>query len=161
MRNVKLNDRLEFPNTLNLQEYMLSSVMKEQNKNSKDQAKVVEQQVEREDAKEDEEMAVEELPSEKLLTADLEDPLDFDYKLVGVVVHMGTADAGHYISYINTERNIDGDSPDWGDTHKQNWFEFNDSKVEKFDFQMLEYNCFGETQTSLTGVSTSATYNVN
>ena len=68
MRNVKLNDRLEFPNTLNLQEYMLSSVMKEQNKNSKDQAKVVEQQVEREDAKEDEEMVVEELPSEKILS---------------------------------------------------------------------------------------------
>jgi len=146
--------------------------MKEQNKKNK--AKVVEQQVDAEDAKEDQDMVVEELSQEKPVSTDfdalqrrqtaltdLEDPLDFDYKLVGVVVHMGTADAGHYISYINTDRNIDGDSPEWGEVHKQNWFEFNDSKVEKFDFQTLEYNCFGETQTSLTGVSTSATYNIN
>ena len=124
---------------------MLSSVLKEQNKKKIDQPQVLEQCVEREDAKEDEEMVVEELPAEKPLTVDLEDPLDFDYKLVGVVVHMGTADAGHYISYINTDRSIDGDSTNWGDTHKQNWFEFNDSKVERFDFSELEYKCFGET----------------
>jgi hypothetical protein len=29
----------------------------------------------------------------------------YEYKLVGVVVHWGTADAGHYYSYINTDRN--------------------------------------------------------
>jgi ubiquitin C-terminal hydrolase len=29
---------------------------------------------------------------------------DFEYKLVGVVIHMGVADAGHYISYINIAR---------------------------------------------------------
>jgi len=28
----------------------------------------------------------------------------FDYKLVGVVIHMGVADAGHYISYVNIDR---------------------------------------------------------
>jgi len=133
--------------------------MKEQSK--KNQAKVVEQQVDVEDAKEDQDMVSEVLRPETTIATELEDPLDFDYKLVGVVVHMGTADAGHYISYINTDRNIDGDSPEWGEVHKQSWFEFNDSKVEKFDFQTLEYNCFGETQTSLTGVSTSATYNIN
>ena len=32
---------------------------------------------------------------------------EFDYKLVGVVIHMGVADAGHYLSYINTERESD------------------------------------------------------
>jgi ubiquitin C-terminal hydrolase len=32
---------------------------------------------------------------------------DFEYKLVGVVVHMGQANAGHYISYINIERERD------------------------------------------------------
>jgi len=30
-----------------------------------------------------------------------------EYKLVGVVIHMGTADAGHYISYINVDRQGD------------------------------------------------------
>jgi ubiquitin C-terminal hydrolase len=39
---------------------------------------------------------------------------NFEYKLVGVIVHMGTADAGHYISYVNIERNKHSDSsPEW------------------------------------------------
>jgi len=39
---------------------------------------------------------------------------DFQYKLVGVVVHMGTAAAGHYISYININRGVkDEESPEW------------------------------------------------
>lgn len=29
---------------------------------------------------------------------------DFEYRLVGVVNHMGSADAGHYLSYVNVER---------------------------------------------------------
>lgn len=29
----------------------------------------------------------------------------FEYQLVGVVNHMGSADAGHYVSYINISRN--------------------------------------------------------
>ncbi len=28
----------------------------------------------------------------------------YEYKLAGVVVHTGTADFGHYYSYINTSR---------------------------------------------------------
>ncbi len=35
---------------------------------------------------------------------------NFEYKLVGVVLHMGTADAGHYLSYININRNEAQDS---------------------------------------------------
>jgi hypothetical protein len=47
---------------------------------------------------------------------------------VGVVVHMGTADAGHYISFINIERNKKPeDSPDWLKTESEKWLEFNDS----------------------------------
>jgi ubiquitin C-terminal hydrolase len=29
---------------------------------------------------------------------------DYEFKLVGVVCHMGIAEAGHYLSYINVER---------------------------------------------------------
>ena len=32
---------------------------------------------------------------------------EFEYKLVGVVIHMGIAEAGHYLSYINIEREED------------------------------------------------------
>ena len=41
-----------------------------------------------------------------------EDDADFEYKLVGILIHMGGAQAGHYISYIKHE------------TDK--WYEFND-----------------------------------
>ena len=40
------------------------------------------------------------------------------YKLRGIVVHEGIADAGHYISFISS-----GDK----------WLEFNDALVSEFD----------------------------
>jgi ubiquitin C-terminal hydrolase len=47
----------------------------------------------------------------------------FRYKLKGVVVHTGSADSGHYYSFIE-----DGE---------RNWFEFNDSSVSAFDVKNL------------------------
>jgi len=32
----------------------------------------------------------------------------YEYKLVGIVVHVGTADFGHYYSFINTNRTKEG-----------------------------------------------------
>jgi len=43
----------------------------------------------------------------------------FEYKLVGVNMHSGTANAGHYWSYINTVRGFEehaGDDQRWADT---------------------------------------------
>lgn len=31
------------------------------------------------------------------------DDSEYEYRLVGIVDHMGSADAGHYLSYINVE----------------------------------------------------------
>ena len=56
----------------------------------------------------------------------------YDYELVGVLVHSGTADAGHYYSYIK----------DRGDG-KKGWFEFNDNRVKPFDIKNLKNECFG------------------
>ena len=51
------------------------------------------------------------------------------YKLVGVVVHRGAADFGHYFSYIDTKHSgINGST----------WVEFNDSKIIPFDIENLE-----------------------
>lgn len=42
--------------------------------------------------------------------ADTKDPYEiypreyYEYKLAGIVVHLGTAEFGHYYSYINTNR---------------------------------------------------------
>ena len=58
-----------------------------------------------------------------------EGSIDHEYKLVGVVVHMGIADAGHYLSYINIDRDKDSTEPNWMATEQQTWLEFNDSQV--------------------------------
>ena len=57
------------------------------------------------------------------------DPTQFEYKLVGVVIHMGTADAGHYISYVNIDRSRDSsvNTEEWMKTENQQWLEFNDN----------------------------------
>jgi len=70
---------------------------------------------------------------------------DCDFKLVGVVIHMGVAEAGHYFSYINIERESDQTNyREWMQTNKQNWLQFNDSSVTPFDFSKLPFQCFGE-----------------
>ena len=56
----------------------------------------------------------------------------YEYKLVGVLVHSGIADAGHYYSYINQRDTSD-------------WYEFNDTRVTKFNQANLKDECFGGT----------------
>ncbi|ETO14937.1 Ubiquitin carboxyl-terminal hydrolase family protein, partial [Reticulomyxa filosa] len=54
----------------------------------------------------------------------------YKYKLVGVVVHTGTTDSGHYYSYIkNRKTNV--------------WSEFNDDVIKPFDIKDLDRECFG------------------
>ena len=55
---------------------------------------------------------------------------DYEYRLAGVVCHVGTAGAGHYYSFIRDR--ING-----------LWYEFNDSIVRPFDPAKLEEETFG------------------
>jgi len=57
------------------------------------------------------------------------------YELVGVLVHSGTAESGHYYSYIK-ERPANS-------MNHQSWVEFNDMDVSKFDFGSIPDQCFG------------------
>ena len=84
--------------------------------------------------------------SETATTAKSEDeqmPIEddcFEYKLVGVNVHSGSANAGHYWSYINTQRGLeekDSNDPAWHETDKDQWMEFNDSTVKDYQFSNL------------------------
>jgi ubiquitin C-terminal hydrolase len=64
---------------------------------------------------------------------------DCEYRLVGVVVHKGNAEFGHYTSLVNADRgdpSRPGQSPDL-------WFEFDDSRVAPFDMAKFEEECFG------------------
>jgi len=44
------------------------------------------------------------------------------------LVHVGSAESGHYFSYIKSE---------------DKWFEFNDKNVIPFKFESLKDECFG------------------
>ena len=57
------------------------------------------------------------------------------FELVGVLVHSGTAESGHYYSYI---RERPGDAKKDG-----GWIEFNDMDVSRFDPNNIADQCFG------------------
>lgn len=66
---------------------------------------------------------------------------------------MGSADAGHYLSYINTDRDRElGDNvasksrEEWLHPSSPKWLEFNDSTVQSFSISQLDQNCFGGHQ---------------
>jgi ubiquitin carboxyl-terminal hydrolase 34 len=128
LMNVKINSWYEFPQKLNLEEYTYSHYMKHhKNRNEK--------RVDPEDA---EEMSTENLgirgehsypmdsqlaPESGPVPSEPSNPEpqpasqppkpvapeeNFEYNLAGVIVHLGSADVGHYYSYINVNRNDPG-----------------------------------------------------
>lgn len=63
-------------------------------------------------------------------------PIEPDiFELVGVLVHSGTAESGHYYSYIR-ERPTTSEP-------NASWVEFNDSDVTRFDPSKIADQCFG------------------
>jgi ubiquitin carboxyl-terminal hydrolase 34 len=67
--------------------------------------------------------------------ADPDQPIEPDmFELVGVLVHTGTAESGHYYSYT-----LERPSP----AGEASWVEFNDSEVSRFDPASISDHCFG------------------
>ena len=67
----------------------------------------------------------------------------FEYKLVGVEVHSGSANAGHYWSLINTRRGVDEpdeNDPNWSKTEQEPWMKFNDSSVTEYSLEKTNQN---------------------
>ncbi|GAB1320503.1 USP domain-containing protein [Madurella fahalii] len=56
------------------------------------------------------------------------------FELVGILVHSGTADSGHYYSYVR-------ERPTANET--QTWVEFNDDIVNSWDPALMASSCFG------------------
>ncbi len=77
---------------------------------------------------------------------ELKDTDYYTYKLVGVVVHSGNAEAGHYYSYINVARHECEGDPNYLKTEADKWVEFNDSTIREFTFNQIEAECFGGSQ---------------
>lgn len=57
-----------------------------------------------------------------------------DYELCGVVVHSGTAFAGHYYSYVRDTTKAET---------KDSWYTFDDIHVNSYDEANMERDCFG------------------
>ncbi|XP_023268188.1 ubiquitin carboxyl-terminal hydrolase 34 [Seriola lalandi dorsalis] len=67
----------------------------------------------------------------------------YEYDLIGVTVHTGTADGGHYYSFIRDIVNPHA--------YKNNkWYLFNDAEVKPFDSAQLASECFGGEMTTKT-----------
>jgi ubiquitin carboxyl-terminal hydrolase 34 len=62
-----------------------------------------------------------------------------EFELVGVLVHTGTAESGHYYSYIRDRVSI-AETP--------SWLEFNDSDVSYFNPNSIPAACFGGSDNS-------------
>lgn len=126
--NTKINTRFEFPKSLNLEPYTTAGLARREKKD--------------EPADQDAEPADQKPPltAPQKQDSDLQPREYYEYKLVGVVVHVGTAEFGHYYSFINTNRSEGHILRDEG---AENWLEFNDSRVKTFNIDHLENECFG------------------
>lgn len=60
-------------------------------------------------------------------------------------MHTGTAEYGHYYSYININR---GDKENSADDSKDKWLEFNDSLIRNYDPSKIAGDCFGGKSSS-------------
>jgi ubiquitin carboxyl-terminal hydrolase 34 len=58
-----------------------------------------------------------------------------DFELVGVLIHKGQAEHGHYISYIRGRDRVD--------SNEASWYQFDDSDVTVFDSKEIPETCFG------------------
>jgi len=115
--NDKINSRYEFPKQLNMKAYCKTALNEEESNESTTPDLIYEREASY-----------------------------YDYDLVGVVVHMGTADAGHYYSYINIKR--DGEEDIMTNDKDSKWLEFNDSMISSFLLKNLEDECFGGSSNS-------------
>ena len=110
MKRVKLNDRFEFPRRLDLAHFTAEGIARREAlaRHASDPSVVVP-----------------DMPHA---------PAYYQFELRGVLVHTGTADSGHYYSFIRDHA---------ADPNAARWFEFNDTVVSPFDVSQLPAQAFG------------------
>ena len=114
MQRLKIKSRFEFPMELDMTPFTVEAL-------------------ERDASRDDDGSAPDENPLEPTL-----------YRLVGVVVHSGTAFAGHYYSYIRERARPPGAPAEGGDPDLgSRWHVYDDTRVEPYDVASLEADTFG------------------
>ena len=122
----KVNSRFEFPHKLNMKPYTLEGRPD----------KVGAQNSGGDDSKHAEELHPDEY---------------YEYELMGIVVHSGTCNSGHYYSFIK-ER--DASYTGEGEDHRR-WHQFNDTRVTPFNKDLIERETFGGPETYTYGGRTT------
>ena len=80
--------------------------------------------------------------------------VSYEYELIGVTVHTGTADGGHYYAFIRDRagvygNNVGGTKSSVGSSGDK-WYSFNDAEVKQFDPSQIAAECFGGEMNSRT-----------
>lgn len=138
MQKEKVNTHFSFPMKLDMSGYVEKTLLPQQYQESKsDFSKHSSDALFNEQHQMD--------TSQKSVDSDseIEKEIQYEYNLIGVTVHTGNADGGHYYSFIK-ERN--GPNSQLQDR----WFLFNDAEVKQFDPSQIEAECFGGEMTSKT-----------
>lgn len=80
------------------------------------------------------------LEKKEMKNANLRPSSYYQYQLTGILVHTGTAEAGHYYSFIRERvpKSVD---------QEPRWYQFNDSEVEPFDIKEIPKACYGGLET--------------
>lgn len=105
MRRVKINDYYEFPWELDLEPYTIEGLHRKDQRTEADKEEVSH--------------------SEATLPADY-----YQYRLRGIVIHMGSAEGGHYYCFIQ-------------DRDSGKWLEFNDTLVREVDQADIPAEAYG------------------
>ena len=131
MQRVKCNDYCEFPMELDMEPYTQEGLKRLEKQKEKEKRRR-----EAEAAGEEFEEGEEEEPPKKY-------PDEYyKYKLAGVVIHIGTAESGHYYSLIN-----DRQPHLRGNSKADKWYEFNDTRVTPFEASDIPNEAFGGEET--------------
>ncbi|CAG8541215.1 3475_t:CDS:10 [Ambispora gerdemannii] len=111
LKRVKINEQFEFPDRINMEPYTLDYLMQKESGQLEE------------------------------LNSDDTNKSQFEYQLVGVLVHTGSADSGHYYSFIKERKPLHPDG-----SNEQKWYQFNDSNVEGFNPKDIPKCCYGGSE---------------
>ena len=117
----KINSKFEFPNTLNLKKYCIEEIIK--NNNNKESSYETDEIYPKEDDY-------------------------YQYELKGINVHLGSAQGGHYISFIDIERDGNDNEQNIKESIEKNiikskWLKFNDSIITEFNTKDIPTESYG------------------
>lgn len=130
--NEKLNNRFEFPMEINLEPFTREGMIRSDTKKNPTATPAGNENVSsvEDDGKGVETKAPSEVEDSNEDIYTVHPKEYYEYQLVGIVIHVGNAQGGHYYSFIR-ERNSD------------KWLEFNDNYVRPFDLKSLSEEAFG------------------